>query len=301
MEHVKIGLLEDRSFIILKESEVIAMYTQKDVINANIIMHTRAAGKYRETEPHYSPENIERVKSILKSLQKYTNGKSLLDVGCGTGFIIDIAKEYFKVIRGVDITSAMIKKVDIATSSCDIKIEIAKSENLPFKDNTFDVCTAYALLHHLHNIQPTLNEIRRVLKPGGIFYSDLDPNHYFWKAISSLASNLAYSSIIKRELDAVLNKDRELSRQYKVDKEVIHKAEYLKHIKGGFKEEELSGKLRKAGFSNFEIKYEWFLGEGNVIHNKYARGFAEAIRQYLCETLPLSMHLFKYISVYARK
>jgi ubiquinone/menaquinone biosynthesis C-methylase UbiE len=295
------GLSEDHSFIIQKKSEAIAMYSQKDVIEANVLMHTRAAEKYKEIEPHYSPENIERVRCILKSLKGRTEGNSLLDVGCGTGFVIDIAKEYFKVIRGVDVTPAMIEKADTASPSCDIKVEIAESENLPFKDHTFDVCTAYALLHHLHDIQPTFNEIFRVLKSGGIFYSDLDPNAYFWEAISLLPSNAVYCHVLKREIDAVLNKEEELAKLYGIDKKTIQKAEYLKHVKGGFKEEELSKGLKAAGFSNFKIKYEWFLGEGNIIHDERTNASAGTMRSYFHEMLPLTRHLFKYVSIYAEK
>ncbi|OGL46804.1 MAG: hypothetical protein A2W05_05375 [Candidatus Schekmanbacteria bacterium RBG_16_38_10] len=274
------------------------MYTKKDVVNSNIELHTSLADKYKE-EPHYRPENITKIREIIKMLKSKTGGESLLDVGCGMGFIIDIAKEYFKVIRGIDVTPAMLEKVDVEISQCDVKVEIADADNLPFEGNFFDVCTAYAFLHHLHDIQPVLKEIYRVLKRGGIFYSGLDPNNYFWDAIKNLPQNKSYSDIVVREINAVLHKDDELEQQFKIKKEVLRTAEHLKHIEGGFTEDNLIENLKSVGFSDIVIKYDWFLGEGKYIHHDNKT--ADIIRSYLEETLPLSSHLFKYISIYAVK
>lgn len=277
------------------------MHTRNEVIEANIKLHTALADVYKHTEPHYRPENIERIDGVLKTLQKNYNGESLLDIGCGAGFIIDIAKKYFKTIRGIDITPTMLAQINTESETCDIKVELGNCEDLTFGENTFDACSAYAVLHHLHDIPAVMQEVYRVLKPGGVFYSDLDPNHYFWSAISKLSKEEKYSDIVAREYHAVLYKDDELEEQFNVEKDILHTAEYLKHDMGGFKEEDMIAILKKIGFTSVKIQYEWFLGEGNIIHGEKTKEAANIMREYMRDILPLSRHLFKYISIYAIK
>lgn len=237
--------LAGRSYFYYPEQGANGSITRNQVLDANIKLHTQLSDVYRETEPHYFPENVSRVETILSSLAKTKGRGSLLDVGCGAGFIIDIAKKYFASIQGIDITPAMLQKIDTTGIKGDIKLKIAEVEKIPFKDGSFDVCTAYAVLHHLYDLKPAFIEIYRVLKPGGIFYSDTDPNFYFWEAIKSLPENKLYSDIITRELQAVKHKDEELEKKYSVSPATLLAAEVLKHKKGGFREEEIREMLKK--------------------------------------------------------
>lgn len=276
------------------------MFERKEVIKANIALHSALADKYIETEPHYREENILRVRDILSNLHKITNGESLLDVGCGMGFVIDIAKDFFPVIRGVDVTEKMLERVNTTHITSDIQVQLAESDNLPFDDNSFNVCTAYAVLHHLDSLEPTFREIHRVLKKGGIFYSDLDPNYYFWEAISNLPAGKDYADIVKREIGAILNKDKELEDAFGIDRNILRTAEHLKHEEKGFREESLLDLLHSIGFAKVDIRYEWFLGEAKAIHGENQEAVF-VLRRYLQDIIPLSKHLFKYLMIYAEK
>ena len=276
-------------------------YSRDSVIRANVELHTAAADVYAETEPHYRPESIDRVTGIIRSLQETTTGQSLLDIGCGRGFIIDIAKSYFKTIRGIDVTPAMLEKVNLQSNTSDIKVYECSSDDIRFNNDSFDACTAFAVLHHLHEIAPTLKEVHRVLKHGGVFYSDVDPNYYFWEAISQLPGEADYSDIVRREIDQILHKDDEIQAKFGIDKETFQAAEHLKHVSGGFKEENLVSEFKLAGFSKVEIRSEWMLGEAGIIHGKETARVAEQFRHYMRSLLPLSRHLFKYVSVLAVK
>jgi ubiquinone/menaquinone biosynthesis C-methylase UbiE len=276
------------------------MHTTEEVIQANIELHTHLADKYRDTEPHYRPENIRHVDEVVRKLRQEATGGTLLDVGCGMGFIVDIAKQHFSKIVGVDVTPAMLERVDLSSPSCDISVQLGRVEKLPFAANTFDATSAYALLHHLTDLAPAFHEICRVLKPGGVFYSDLDPNYYFWEAFNKLPDEGPYSSFVQRELNAVKHKDDELEADFGVDPKLLATAETLKHEGGGFKEEDLKRMLLAAGFSDVSIRYFWFLGEAHVIHGGHPDSVGP-LRTHLTEMLPLSRHLFKYVSVWARK
>jgi ubiquinone/menaquinone biosynthesis C-methylase UbiE len=275
--------------------------TRDDVIKANISLHTQLANVYKDTEPHYRTENRVRVENILSSLSRRHDQGSLLDVGCGMGFIIDIAKNHFSKITGIDVTQAMLDRVDPSPGFGEVTVRIAEIENMPFAENEFDIVTAYAVIHHLHSLEPAFREIYRVLKPGGSFYTDTDPNFYFWDAMRQLPDGGFYSGFVTREIDAVKHKDKELEEQFGVPVDVLNVAEILKHDGGGFKAEELERMLKLIGFSQVEVCYEWFIGEARVIHSDDTRHCACEIRKVLNEMLPLTKHLFKYLRIMACK
>lgn len=275
-------------------------HSTEEVIAANIALHTHLVDKYRETEPHFLPENIRHVDGIIRRLREEAPGSALLDVGCGTGFIIDIAKRHFTSIDGIDVTPAMLAKVDKGSEDCRISVQVGQIEALPFPDESFDAVSAYAVLHHLSELDRAFREVARVLKPGGVFYSDLDPNFYFWDAFTQLREEDIRTPFVAREFNAVRHKDQELESNFGVDPEVLRVAETMKHEKGGFKEEELQQALLGAGFSAAQTPYFWFLGEATALHGENP-GDADVIRVHLNKMLPLSRHLFKYIGIWARK
>ena len=99
-------------------------------------------------------------------------------------------------------------------------------------------------------------------------YVDLDPNFYFWDAITKLEGKGTYDPIVQREIDAVAHKDDEIAREYGIPNEVFNDAEYGKTVTGGFKEEELREKLTRVGFSKVEFRYYWYLGQAFLVNEK---------------------------------
>src|SRR5947209_20567697 len=89
-----------------------AAATRDDVIAANIEVHTRMASTYQSNEPHFPPENRATVRRLLETLAARAGGGRLLHVGCGTGFVIDLARDLFPRLDGVDLTPAMLEPVD---------------------------------------------------------------------------------------------------------------------------------------------------------------------------------------------
>ena len=83
------------------------------VMRANIEVHTRMVDQYN-SEPHFRPENQAKVRKVLEELAARVGGGRLLDVGCGTGFMIHLAADLFEEIHGVDVTPAMMAKVDVS-------------------------------------------------------------------------------------------------------------------------------------------------------------------------------------------
>lgn len=270
-----------------------------DVLGANVIVHSKMADTYNEREPHFRPENKEKVRGVLKRLRDRT-GPILLDVGCGTGFIIDLAKDIFDEIHGVDITEAMLEKVD--TFGGNITLHNTQAQNLPFEDNSFDLVTAYAFLHHLEDYRPVLKEIFRVLKPGGSFYADLEPNCLFWDLIKAqdFDRRPKCSDLVKREVQSVCHTDEAVYDEYGIDKNIFNQAEYIKSIRGGISGDEIYEAFVEIGFDDVEVTYQWYAGQGKIIHEQSEQD-AVVVENYLNELLPLSRSLFKYLRFIAKK
>lgn len=121
-------------------------------------------------------------------------GEKLLDIGCGSGNYLRMAKKLGVECFGSDIYSG--KKGEF--KSDDIKFFNKKAEELDFSDNFFDVITLNHVFEHLKDPHIILEKIRKFIKPEGIiilqvpnnrslssvifrrFYQGIDsPRHYF--------------------------------------------------------------------------------------------------------------------------
>jgi ubiquinone/menaquinone biosynthesis C-methylase UbiE len=107
-------------------------------------------------------------KQIAKHALNNITPCRLLDVGCGTGYLLSLAKARGFDAIGTDASIGMLKKAK-ETYGFEDKILIhAPAEELPFNDNFFDIVIASGSLVHIANINDAAREMRRVLKSGAI-------------------------------------------------------------------------------------------------------------------------------------
>lgn len=270
-----------------------------DVIEANIAVHSALAASYDKDEPHFRAENKQKVQRRLSDLKALTHGERLLDLGCGTGFIISLARPYFSEIHGVDITQAMLDRVD--TAGHDITLHKGPVEELPFADASFNAATAYSFLDHLADPSRMLREASRVLTDDGALYIDLVPNQHYWTQIgkSDMHAHFELSQFARREFEMVTENDKRVEQQYGIDASVFRAAEPAKQLNGvdpfAFQRLALDN-----GFEACDVHFDWFLGNAKVLHQQSAED-AKIVDQYLRESLPYSIHLFKYVWFVARK
>lgn len=276
-----------------------------DAIKANIKVHSVMADQYNKIEPHFRPESIERVTKIINGINKEITLDKVLDLGCGTGFMINILKNIASEITGVDVTQAMLDKVDL-TGNAKITLINSDTGTVQLNKNYYDLATAYTFLDHLYDMKPTFQNTFEALKDGGGFYADLSPNYYFWNDIQKLDSTKVYHKVVQRELNAVLHKDDEIQKQFGIDSEIFKNAEHQKHIKGGLVEEEIEDLLRQVGFREVKFIYHWFVGQASIINDENIDKEirfqnANIIHEALENALPISRNLFKYIGFIAIK
>ena len=269
-----------------------------DVREANVVVHSRMAAEYNEREPHFRPENRVAVRGRLEALRAEFGGR-LLDIGCGTGFIIDLAVDLFDDIQGVDLTPAMLARVQPRPN---VHVRQGDAANLPFEVARFDVVTGYSFFHHLRDLTPVVIEAARVLRPGGCLYADLEPNRFFWQNIVAVRGSVEASTdaLAADEVASVCDLASKVERDYGIPAEVFDLAEYNKSITGGIDPDEFTAIARQAGFRTVEATYEWYAGKGKILHGVSADAAAH-VDDYLRRALPLSRGLYKYLRFHAVK
>jgi ubiquinone/menaquinone biosynthesis C-methylase UbiE len=98
-------------------------------------------------------------------------GKRVLDLGCGDGTYSVAAFQRGAHVTGVDISNAMLDSAQRRASACGASVEWrqASAESLPFESGTFDIVLAVTILCFVKNPLQAVQEVSRVLRPGGSF------------------------------------------------------------------------------------------------------------------------------------
>ena len=150
---------------------------------------------------------------------KHLNIKSddfILDIGCGGGINVKRMAANAKKVYGIDYSIESVKLSREVNEKLinEGKVEILEGNvvELPFNDNTFDIITAFETVYFWPDIEKCFGEVKRVLKPGGIFLIGMETNGSdnfimrFWKhfidmemykdnEITSFLQNNDYSQI----------------------------------------------------------------------------------------------------------
>jgi ubiquinone/menaquinone biosynthesis C-methylase UbiE len=111
------------------------------------------------------------TKQIIKWLGN-VQGKRILDVGCGAGEGAVYFAKKGAFVTATDISAGMLRVVQRVALEHRVHVNVKQcsAEGLPFADESFDVVYTGNLLHHV-DLEQTLVEMKRVLKPGGVLVS----------------------------------------------------------------------------------------------------------------------------------
>lgn len=128
---------------------------------------------------------IERISSEFGSDWNLTN-TSVLDVGCGLGGkLVYYEKRGARQIVGFDIRFPSVRSgFELATEkNCtNIHFTHADSARLPYKSEYFDAIISVNVFEHVDDIRSTLDECKRVLRPGGLIFLHFPPFYGPWGA-----------------------------------------------------------------------------------------------------------------------
>jgi ubiquinone/menaquinone biosynthesis C-methylase UbiE len=95
-------------------------------------------------------------------------GSDILDVACGTGAILQAVREAYPDVRfsGIDVSPEMLA-VARKRLPDDTELKVASADALPFRDASFDTIVTTNAFHFFRLPNRALQEMHRVLRPGG--------------------------------------------------------------------------------------------------------------------------------------
>ncbi len=132
--------------------------------------------------------NLQTNLEFLKQAGVLKPSDRILEIGCGIGSVVFTLSEQGYDIMGTDISSEAInyglKKYG------NIHLEVQPAESLPYEDKSFDIVLSFDLFEHIAATDVHLNEVRRLLRPGG-HYLFQTPNKY---------SNVVYETLRTKSL-----------------------------------------------------------------------------------------------------
>lgn len=99
----------------------------------------------------------------LEFLERHARGRSVLEVGCGTGLLLERMARFSSSARGVDLSEGMLEHA----RARGLDAVVGSATELPFEADSFDVSCAFKVLAHVRDIELALSEMARVVRPGG--------------------------------------------------------------------------------------------------------------------------------------
>jgi ubiquinone/menaquinone biosynthesis C-methylase UbiE len=183
---------------------------------------SEACGTWFTDKEKFTKEYFEEIEKARYEIQPEIRpfaefdkfpGKRLLEVGVGAG------TDFLQWVRGntiaygIDLTDEAIEHVRHRLDVYGLKAEqlvVGDSENLPFEDNFFDVVYSWGVIHHTPNTDKALQEIIRVLKPGGIAKIMIYHRHsllvyLFWVKHALLKGKpwLSFSDVLWHNMESI--------------------------------------------------------------------------------------------------
>jgi ubiquinone/menaquinone biosynthesis C-methylase UbiE len=156
-----------------------------------------------------------KVKKNLIAVSEIKAGHRVLDIGCGTGKLLEMIKknEPNAKLVGLDGDPKILKIAKEKTNKMNLEIQFDRgmAYELPYPDNSFDRVLSSLVFHHLNrtNKQRTFREILRVLRPDGLMMiADLGPaQNNFTRLLTKFAMKKGFVSDNFEGLLTVFAKD----------------------------------------------------------------------------------------------
>ena len=129
----------------------------------------------KDTGERLIPEGHTQTLTYGEHLARYqcviplVKGKKVLDVASGTGYGSQLIAKYAKEVDGLDYSADAVAYSQKHFPADNLTYAQGDAQAMPYKDGQFDVVVSLETIEHLPHPDKFVNEVKRVMKPGGVF------------------------------------------------------------------------------------------------------------------------------------
>ncbi|MCC5945581.1 MAG: class I SAM-dependent methyltransferase [Bernardetiaceae bacterium] len=117
-------------------------------------------------EHFLSPITIKRYHALLDEFEPYRKHNRILDVGCGVGHFLSVAKERGWEVHGVEFS----KEAAEICRQKGISMQEGQLDSSLFEPESFDIVTSFEVLEHINYPKQDAQQIHNLLRKNGLFY-----------------------------------------------------------------------------------------------------------------------------------
>lgn len=115
---------------------------------------------------YLSDVTIKRYNHLLDKFEKYRKTNKLIDIGCGIGYFLEVAKKRGWDVYGTEFTEEAVQICE--TKGIKMKMGYLNPSNY-IKDE-FDIVTSFEVLEHINNPREEIENFKKILRTGGLVY-----------------------------------------------------------------------------------------------------------------------------------
>jgi ubiquinone/menaquinone biosynthesis C-methylase UbiE len=113
-------------------------------------------------------------------------GHDILELGPGPGLTTDLLRRSVQHITAIDIDSKSAESLRSRLRGTNVEVVTGDATAMPFADNQFSAAASFTMLHHVPSSElqdKLLREVKRVVKPGGVFIGSDSLQSLFMRVI----------------------------------------------------------------------------------------------------------------------
>ncbi|MFC2040945.1 class I SAM-dependent methyltransferase [Chloroflexota bacterium] len=173
----------------------------------------------------------------------------ILEIGCSSGYFTRRLLDKAQEVHGIDINE---KHIQMARSKYpEIDFRVSTATHLPYEDNLFDVLVMLEVYEHIEDERKVIEEIFRVLKPGGVLILST-PNRGIFEVLDPYNMKMRLKGSAPRLFSIIRKLQRYQSTQYR-DNLIRHRHYSLADIEQAFEGRFTIYKVHRSGLLMYPV------------------------------------------------
>lgn len=161
---------------------------EQALVDRNVARYARVHRRYERRHPEiFNPIEQQRLHDALGDAIELARATAndggtvrVLDLGCGSGNVTNHLVELGADVTASDVSPEFLQMIERRFGSRVSTLALNGVDLANVEDESFDLVTAYSVLHHILDYVRIVGELARVLRPGGVMYLDHEVNENFW-------------------------------------------------------------------------------------------------------------------------